>query len=105
MIGLTNSLATFQAIINDFLRNMIEAGDVLVFIDDVMVGTETEEGHNDIVEEVLGRMAENDLFVKPKKCVWKFRQVGFLRVMIGPDGKRWRRKRFKKWWIGQCQEA
>ena len=55
---------------NNLLRNIIEAGDVVTFIDDVMVGTETEEGHNDIVEKVLKKMGENDLFVKPEKiCV------------------------------------
>ena len=41
--GLTNLPATFQAMINDLFRNMIEVEDVAVFIDDVMVGTETEE--------------------------------------------------------------
>jgi len=65
--GLTNLLMTFQAMINNLLRNMIEAGDVATFIDNVMVGTEIEEEHNDIVEEVLRRMAKNDLFVKPEK--------------------------------------
>ena len=67
--GLTNSLATFQAIINNLLRDMIETGDIVAFIDDMMVGTETEEGHDDIVEEVLRRVVENNLFVKPEKCV------------------------------------
>ena len=38
--GLTNSLMTFQTIMNDLLRDMIEAGDMTVFIDDMMVGTE-----------------------------------------------------------------
>jgi len=52
----------------------------------MIVEIETEEGHNNIVKEVLRRMAKNDLFVKPEKCVWKIREVGFLRVMIGPDG-------------------
>ena len=56
-----------------------------VFIDDIIIGTETEEGHDDIIEEVLRRMMENDLFVKPKKYVWKVREVGFLGVMIGLD--------------------
>jgi len=65
--GLTNLLMTFQAMINNLLRNMIEAGDVATFIDNMMVGTEIEEEHNDIVEEVLRRMAKNDLFVKPEK--------------------------------------
>jgi len=68
---------------NDLLRDMIEAGD-----DDVMVGTETEEGYNNIVEEVLRRIVENNLFVELEKCVWKVREIGFLKVVIGPDGKR-----------------
>jgi len=64
---------------------MIKAGDMTVFIDDIIIGTETEEGHDDIIEEVLRRMMENDLFVKPKKYVWKVREIGFLGVMIGLD--------------------
>jgi len=83
---LTNSLVTFQAIMNNLLRDMIEAGDVVAFIDNVMVGMETEEGHDDIVEEVLRRIVENYLFVKLEKCVWKIREVGLLRVVIGRDG-------------------
>jgi len=54
---------------NDLLRDMIEARDVAAFIDDVMVGTEIEKGHDNIVENLLKRIAENDLFVKPEKCV------------------------------------
>ena len=61
---------------------------VAVFINNVMIATETEEGHNEIVEEVLRRLEENDLFVKPEKCVWKVREVGFLGVIIGKDGVR-----------------
>ena len=93
--GLTNSLVTFQAMMNDLLRNMIEKGEVAVFIDDVMIATETEEGHNEIVEEVLRRMKENDLFVKPEKCVWKVREVRFLGVIIGPDGVRIEKKKIQ----------
>ena len=91
--GLTNLPATFQAMINDLFRNMIEVEDVAVFIDDVMVGTETEEGHNEIMKEVLRRMTENDLFVKPKKYVWKVREVRFLRVIIGPDSMRMKKEK------------
>jgi len=94
--GLTNSLVTFQAIMNDLLRDMIEKGEVVVFIDDVIIATETEEGHNEIVEEVLRRMKENDLFVKPEKCVWKVREVGFLGVIIGPDGVRMEKEKIQR---------
>ena len=70
---------------NDLLRDMIEVGNVTVFIDDVMVETKTKEEHNDIVKEVLRRMVENDLFVKLEKYLWKIRKVGFLKVVIGLD--------------------
>ena len=83
--GLTNSLATFQAMINDLLRDLVVEEKVAVFIDNVMVTMETEEGHDKIVEEVLKRLEENDLFVKPEKCVWKIRKIGFLGVIIGKD--------------------
>ena len=83
--GLTNSPAIFQVMMNDLLRNMIEKEEVVAFIDDMMIATETEEGHDKIVEEVLRRIEENDLFVKPKKCVWKVREVGFLVVIIVSD--------------------
>jgi len=84
--GLMNSPATFQAMMNDLFRNIINKRDVVTFIDDVLVVTETEEGHDKIVEEVLRRLEENDLYVKPEKCVWKVREIGFLRVIMGPEG-------------------
>jgi len=86
--GLTNSPATFQTMMNNLLRDLVVEEKVAVFIDDVMVATETEEEHDEIMEEVLRRLEENDLFVKLEKCVWKVREVGFLGVIIGEDGVR-----------------
>ena len=82
--GLTNSPATFQTIINDLFRDLINQGDTVTFINDILVATDTEEGHNKLAEEVLKRLEENNLFVKPKKCKWKVREVEFLGVVIGP---------------------
>ena len=84
--GLTNSLATFQTMMNDIFQDLINKGDVATFIDDVLVGTETEEGHDELVKEILRRLEEHDLYIKPEKCEWKVREVRFLRVVIGPDG-------------------
>ena len=83
--GLTNSPAMFQTMMNDLLRDLVVEEKVAVFIDNVMVAIETEEGHNEIVEEVLRRLEENDLFVKPEKCMWKVKEVGFLGVIIRED--------------------
>ena len=91
--GLTNSPATFQVMMNNLLRDLVVEEKVAVFIDDIMVATETEEGHDKIVEEVLRRLEENDLFVKPEKCVWKVREVGFLGVIIGKDGVKMKKEK------------
>jgi len=82
--GLTNSPATFQAMMNDLFWDLINKRDTATFIDNILVATDTEEGHDKLVEEVLKRLEENDLFVKPEKCKWKVREVEFLGVVIGP---------------------
>jgi len=84
--GMTNSPATFQAIMNEILRDLINEGKVAAFVDDVLVGTETEKRHDEIVEEILRRLEKNDLYIKLEKCVWKVRKIGFLGVVIGPNG-------------------
>jgi len=84
--GMTNSPAMFQVMMNEILRDMINEGKVAAFVDDVLVGTETEEGHDEIVEEVLRRLEENNLYIKPEECAWKVRKIGFLGVVIKPSG-------------------
>jgi len=81
--GMTNSPTMFQGMINKILRDMINEEKVAAFVNDVLIGTETEEEHNDIVEEVLKRLEENNLYVKPEKCTWKVQKVNFLGVIIG----------------------
>ena len=58
-------------------------GKVAAFIDDIIVGTETEEGYNEIVAEIIKKLEKNDLYVKPEKCKWKVKEVGFLGMVIG----------------------
>ena len=83
--GMTNSPATFQGMMNKILRDMINKGKVAAFVDDVLIGMETEEGHDELVEEVLKRLEENDLYMKPEKCAWKVQKVNFLGVVMGEE--------------------
>ena len=94
--GLTNSSATFQIIINNLFRDLINQGDTATFINDILVATDTEEGHDELVEEVLKRLEENDLFVKPEKCKWKVREVEFLGVVIGPRGVKMQKEKVER---------
>ena len=79
---LTNSLVTFQTIMNKILQDLINTGKVVSFIDNVIVGIETEERHNKIVEEVVRKLAEDNLYIKLEKYKWKVREVEFLEVVI-----------------------
>jgi len=93
--GLNNLLATFQIIINEILWDLINTGKMVSFINDVIIGTETEEGHNELVEEAVKRLVENDLYVKLEKCKWKAREVSFLEVVIEPEGIRMKEDKVK----------
>ena len=103
--GLMNSPATFQAMMNELLRDLINMGKVAVFIDDVIVGMELEEGHNELVAEVVKRLEENDLYVKPEKCKWKVKEVEFLGMVIGPEGIKMEKEKVKgvlEWPTPKC---
>ena len=100
--GLTNSPATFQTMMNELLRDLINIGKVAAFINDVM---ETEEGHDEIVAEVIRRLEENDLYMKPEKCKWRVREVEFLGVVIGPERIKMEKEKVKgvlEWPIPEC---
>ena len=103
--GLTNLLATFQAMINELLQDLINTGKVAAFIDDVIVGTESEEGHDELVREVIKRLEENNLYVKPEKYKWGVKEMGFLGVVIGPEGIKMEEEKVKRvleWLIPTC---
>jgi len=93
--GLTNSPATFQAMMNKLLRDLINTGKVGSFIDNIMVGMESEKEHDELVEEILRRLEENDLYMKLEKCKCKVQEVDFLEVVIGLEGIKIKKKKVK----------
>jgi len=80
---------------NELLRDLINTGKVAAFIDDVIIETESKEEHNELVAEVIKRLEENDLYMKPEKCKWKVREVGFLGVVIREDGIKMKEEKMK----------
>jgi hypothetical protein len=72
--GLYNALATFQAMMDDIFGDLIAQGLVFIYIDDIIIATETLEQHHQLVHEVLTRLAKNDLF--------EVHQVEFLGMII-----------------------
>jgi len=81
--GLTNSPATFQSFMNSIFKPLIDRGVVAVYMDDILVFTETNEQHTAVVREVLKILRDNNLFLKPEKCVYHQPEVEYLGLIIG----------------------
>ena len=76
----------FQTMINEIFADMEDI--VVVYIDDIMIFTKTDnlKEYNKIVLEVLCCLEENDLYVKPEKCMFCTTEVDFFRMIVGKDG-------------------
>ena len=80
--GLTNSPATFQTMMNDLFKELIDEGCVVIYMDDILIFTETSEEHHRIVKRVLEVLARNKLYLKAEKCSFEQTQVEYLGLVI-----------------------
>ena len=79
--GLTNTPAVFQALVNDVLCDIIKHN-VFVYLDDILVFSETLEKHVAHVRLVLQRLLENRLYAKAEKCEFHRSTVQFLGFVV-----------------------
>lgn len=80
--GLTNSPATFQTMINDLFQDLISRGVVVIYLDDILIFTETLEEHRAVTQEVLRILRQNKLYLKPEKCEFEVTQTEYLGMII-----------------------
>ena len=105
LFGLMNLLAIFQVMMNKLLQDLINTGKVVAFINNIIVGMEGKEGHDELVGEVIKRLEENNLYMKPEKCKWKVKEVGFIGVVIGPEEIKMEEEKVKgvlDWLTSKC---
>ena len=80
--GMTNSLAIFQTMMNDIFRNLIAEGIMVVYLDDILIFTRTEEEHAKAIWWVLQVLQDNKLFLRLKKCEFFKEQIEYLGLVI-----------------------
>jgi hypothetical protein len=80
--GLCNSPATFQAMMNNLFKDLIDQNVVIVYLDDILIYTETLEEHQKVVKQVLKILQDNDLYLKPDKCEFEKTKVEYLGLII-----------------------
>ena len=86
--GLCNAPATFQRLMNEVLREEIDDGLVCVYMDDVLIYSETEEDHKTHLRRVLGKLRQHRLYLKKKKCEFAVEETEFLGHLVGRNGIR-----------------
>lgn len=80
--GLTNSTATFQSLMNSIFADLIAKGKMAVYLDDILIWSEDLISHRKIVHEVLHRLEEHDLYLRPKKCEFEKSKIEYLGLVI-----------------------
>jgi hypothetical protein len=83
--GLTNAPARFQAYINQALAGLVDVC-CIVYLDDILIFSDTEEQHKSHVRQVLRRLRDSKLFVKESKCEFHKEETEFLGFLITPKG-------------------
>src|SRR5713226_630600 len=82
--GLTNSPATFQAMMNEVFKDLIDTGKVFIYMDDILIATSTLEEHHHLVNLILKCLRDNDLFLKPEKCDFEQPKIEYLGLCLRP---------------------
>jgi hypothetical protein len=80
--GLTNSPATFQTMMNEILQDLITEGVVSVYLNSILLFTNTSEEHRWITRLVLDHMCEHKLYLRPEKCKFEKTRIEYLSVFI-----------------------
>jgi hypothetical protein len=83
--GLCNSPATFQAMMNDIFRDMLNEGWLIIYMDDILIYSNDPEEHWKRTLHVLARLCENDLFLKAEKCTFDVKEVEYLGLIISEN--------------------
>ncbi|KAL0159211.1 hypothetical protein M9458_042936, partial [Cirrhinus mrigala] len=83
--GLANSPSYFQAFVNDIFRDMLNRW-VIVYIDDILIFSNTYLEHIQHVRAVLKRLIHHQLYAKEEKCLFHQEKISFLGYVISPEG-------------------
>jgi hypothetical protein len=80
--SLTNSLATFQMMMNEIFQDLITEGVVSVYLDNILIFTNSLEEHHCITCLVLDCMCKHKLYLRLEKCEFEKTRIEYLGVII-----------------------
>ena len=85
--GLTNVSTTFQTLINDIFRDLLDVY-VIVYLDDILVYSKNKEEHEQYLRQVLQRLKDNQLYARLSKCMFFTKSIEYLGHIVDEDDLR-----------------
>ena len=83
--GLTNAPAAFMGLMNRVFQPYVDQF-VVVFVDDILIYSQSEVEHEDRLRIVLQLLRDHQLYAKFNKCEFWLAEVGFLGHVISASG-------------------
>ena len=80
--GLCNASVTFQTFMNQIFEDLLDTGQVVIYLDDILIFTHTIDQLDRLTRKVLERLEHHDLFLKPEKCFFDQKSIEYLGVII-----------------------
>jgi len=80
--GMCNSPATFQTMMDAIFEKLIAEKKIIVYMDDILIFAKDLETLQRITEEVLQILEDNDLYLKPEKCLFKQTKIDYLGMIV-----------------------
>ena len=83
--SICNLPVTFQLMMDTLFHELIMTGKIVIYIDNILIFTQTMEEHQDVVRRTLQILADNKLLLHPKKCKFHQTKIDYLGVILSQD--------------------
>jgi hypothetical protein len=94
LFGLINAPATWQAFINNVLREYLDVF-VIIYLDDILIFSKTEEEYKEYIRKILRKLIDENLKIKIEKTEFYAKEVDFLGFIIGREGVKMDKKKIQ----------
>ena len=84
-MGLTNAPVTFQAMMNEILKEFLNLG-IVCYLDDILIYSWNKAEHETLVKLILQKFIDHGLAVEIDKCLFHVQEVDFLDYILSPEG-------------------
>jgi len=95
--GLCNSPATYQSMMDNLFIFETSEGWVIIYMDNIFIFTKEIDDNIEKTQRILQWLTDNDLYLKPEKCVFWQTKVEYLGLIIEENKLQWTQSNYLEW--------